>query len=390
MTRILFYLPNVTPWWFEQIITPLVKLLARDCDVHVMVPPFWRGTGITEWHLGPFLDGPEVTWHILDDDSHPALRTSATGDGALLDLITSIDADYTLCRSADPEVMHAFPGVVRYIMEGVAPLLRNGGAPVIFPSRLFEHGAMSPLAEDQLAQLDAAFAEIWAMLGEKIARQTPPSWRIAAGVAPERKVVALALEYEFEDTFTGPHRTFVDNRGLIAHVAERLDDDIFLAITNHPLNDLYVDPAPVEALVAALGDRAAIIRSDDEAINATDLVARDCDGAIVELSKSHIVYAYFNVPMLRLASSATAPWLNAATDIDAFSAAIRDGTAQPPSIDATRRWFAHHIANSALDVADPELTSEMVIDHFRRPSNPARWDRNLARFARQLRQHEHA
>lgn len=390
MTRILLYLPNVTPWWFDNIISRLVRVLASDADVHIMVPPLWRGTGITEAQLAPYADGPAVTWHILDDDSHPALRTSATGDGALLGLINSLDADFTLCRSADIEVTHAFPGVVRFIMEGAAPLLGNGGTPVMFTSRLFEYGALPPLPEEQLAALEEAFAPIWARLGTKMAAGAGPSWRVAAGVDPDRKVVALPLEYEFEDEFIRPHRRFASNVELISHVAKRLDRDIFLAVTNHPLNDLYVDPAPVEEIIASLGDRAAIIRSEVKGINGTDMVARDCDGAILELSKCYVVHAFFGVPIVRLSSFPTASWLNASPDLETFSDAIRDGRASPPDPRSTRRWFAHHIANSAVDLDDPDLTCADIVDQLRRPSNPDRWVRKLERFHQQLLCHEAA
>ncbi len=44
--KIMFYLPVVTPWWFVNIITPLIRSAARDAEVFVLVPPRWRNTGI--------------------------------------------------------------------------------------------------------------------------------------------------------------------------------------------------------------------------------------------------------------------------------------------------------------------------------------------------------
>lgn len=384
MTRILFYLPNVTLWWFDNVVAPLARILARECEVHIMVPPRWRSTGIEPAQLLQFADGPDVTWHILDGDDHPSLRTAGSRNAELRDLVTAIDADCTLCRCADPEAVHAFPGMVRYIMEGAAAPIVNGGNPIIFTTRLFEHGALPPLTETQAAWLDANFAGIWAEFEDEL-RAPLPSWRAAAAVAPDRKVLAVPLEYQLEDSFMGPHHHFPDNIALIDALAASFGEEVFLAFTNHPLNDLYGDNAALEARIAALGGRGAMIRSGVAGINATDLVARDCDGAFVDLSKSYLVYAYFGVPIVRPNVLATAPWLNAARDLGGFAEALEAGAATPPDPIATRRWFAHHIANSALDLANRKLTPEQVLDHVRRPFNPDRWQGNIDRFVRQLR-----
>jgi len=389
MARILFYLPNVTLWWFDNVVTPLARLLAAEHEVHIMVPPAWRGTGITADRLAPFADGPEIHWHILDGEDHPALRENGAADPEVRARVAAIDADYTLCRCADPEVIHAFPGTVRFLMEGAATPLANGGNPIIFTTRLFEHGAMPPLGEEQGAALDAAFADIWADY-EAGLRAPVPSWRAAAGIAAGRKAVAVPLEYELEESFTVPHRLFADNLTLVDRVAAAFDDDVFLAFTNHPINEDHADNRAIEAKIAALGDRGALIRSHVPGIAATDLVARDCDGAVLDLSKCYLVYAYFGVPMARPRGHATARWLNVETDLDAFAAAVRDGRATAPSPEMTRRWFACHIANSALDVANRRLDAGQVLDHIRRPLDPGRWEGNLDLFRRQMRRQARA
>ncbi len=43
--HVLFYLPVVTPWWFDNIVAPLIRAAASDARVSVLVPPLWRGTG---------------------------------------------------------------------------------------------------------------------------------------------------------------------------------------------------------------------------------------------------------------------------------------------------------------------------------------------------------
>jgi hypothetical protein len=379
--RLLFYLPNITPWWFDNMIAPLVRALAPEVEVHVMVPPMWRSTGVTPGQLAPFADGPAVEWHVLDEIEPGLLRRAGSSDAAIRDLVRRIDPDITLCRCADPEVIHGFPGVVRFVMEGAAHPIANGGSTIIFPTRLFEHGAMPPLTAELEAQLDAAFTPVWTHFAPKLRGDGAPSWRVAAGIDPGRPVVSVPIEYDFEDSFNGPHQYFRDNHALIDAVADAFGDDVFLAFTNHPLNDLYGDNRAVEAHIAKLGARAAIIRPPAEGIKATEMVARDCDGAVVDLSKSYLAYACFGVPIVRPTAIATAPWLNAMTDLDAFASVLAAGQAVAPSPDATRLWFAHHIANAALDTGNPALDAAMVLDHIVRPLNPARWEGNLKRFA---------
>lgn len=390
MKKILFYLPNVTPWWFDHVIAPLIHLVAAEHEVHVMVPPLWQGTGIGGHQLRRFGEMPEISWHIVDGENHPALRDGITGHDDVVAFVRDIDPDYVLCRCADPEVIRQFPGTVRYIMEGVAPPVRTDSRAVIFTDELFEFGAMPELDAADAKRLDAAFAEIWPLFDRHVERGPAPSWREQAGVAPDRKVIALPLEYEFEDTFTGPHRAYRDNCGWIEEMAARIDDDIFLAITNHPLNDLYVDQGPVKAAVAALGDRAAIVRFDDKDTNATEAVAADCDGAILELSKSYLVYAHGGVPIARPAAFRTAAWLNAEADVGTFSGAVRAGEARPAAPDATRRWFAHHFANNVVHLRNRDLDAGEILDRLDRPTDPDRWERNIARFDQLLRKRTNA
>lgn len=385
MTRILFYLPNITPWWFDHMVAPLIRTLASAAEIHAMVPPLWRSTGITADQLAPFSDGPEINWHILDEFDPLILRTAGSQDAALNAWVREIDADITLCRCTDPDVIAAFPGTVRYIMEGASHPIANGGFPVIFPTRLFEHGAMPVLSAAEAETLDRGFADIWTHFEAEVRHRDVPSWRGAAGVSPDRPVVAVPLEYDLEDSFTAGHQHYPNNLDLIDDVAAHFDEEVFLAFTNHPLNNLYGETAGVEARITALGGRAAMIRSDVADIKATELVARDCDGAVVDLTKSYLAYAYFGVPFVRPTRLPTADWLNAARDVGDFAMALKTGTATPPSADATRRWFAHHIADAALDVGNPRLTADWILDHLRQVPDPNRWAANLGQFDRQLR-----
>ena len=108
--RVLFYLPIVTPWWFDNIVVHLIHVLARECEVHVMVPPSWRGTGISKAQAPHIEALPHVHWHLLNGDAHPQLRIDASEDSALLDSVASLAPDLTLCRSADLKTPARFPG----------------------------------------------------------------------------------------------------------------------------------------------------------------------------------------------------------------------------------------------------------------------------------------
>ena len=46
--KVLFYLPVVTPFWFENMVEPLIRRMASSAEVHILAPKFWRNTGIGE------------------------------------------------------------------------------------------------------------------------------------------------------------------------------------------------------------------------------------------------------------------------------------------------------------------------------------------------------
>ena len=73
--KILFYLPVVTRWWFDNVIEPLIRTLAAECEIHVLAPAPWRGTGIGPRELQRCMDLPEIRWCIMDGPDHPSTRT---------------------------------------------------------------------------------------------------------------------------------------------------------------------------------------------------------------------------------------------------------------------------------------------------------------------------
>ena len=75
MAKILFYLPVVTPWWFDTIVAPMIAKLGAEAEIHVLAPEFWRNTGIGPNQLHTCASMPDIHWHIVEDDAHISLRT---------------------------------------------------------------------------------------------------------------------------------------------------------------------------------------------------------------------------------------------------------------------------------------------------------------------------
>jgi len=196
--KILFYLPANHAFWFDKVVTPMMRCAARDAEVHVVVPPLWSGanpalarlsTGITAEQLESCADLPDVRWHIVGGDDHPSLRTSPAAPETLIEAVRAIGADYTFCRSADVRTPAAFPGKVRYLMEGefppLPPVLAPAGSKRAWrtPARscqrvtlmgpgLYDHGIVPPLDPEQRAWLLERIAPAW---------QALHAWRSDAG-----------------------------------------------------------------------------------------------------------------------------------------------------------------------------------------------------------------
>src|SRR3546814_11577179 len=101
----------------DLIVGGMIKTLSAVFDVHVIVPSLWSGTGIGPDQIVPLLDQGDVNWHVLDSHRYRHLRTSAQEMPEILDLVSKIDADYTLCRSADITNPNLYPGTVGDITD---------------------------------------------------------------------------------------------------------------------------------------------------------------------------------------------------------------------------------------------------------------------------------
>jgi hypothetical protein len=382
--RILFYLPVITPWWFDNVVEPLLRCLAREHEVHVLAPIPWKGTGIGQRELAAAAHLPQVHWHIFDGDSHPTMRTEPTERAGIVEFVQSLAPDYVLCRSADCETVRQFPGIVRHLMEGGAAPLSIPQDWVILQEEPFDHGLLPELDAAARAELDRLIAPIWSGMEQlaRPSRQLRKSFRQWAGLPGDRPILVLPLEYEHEENFFPIHRVgATPNRRLIAELDESIDESFFLAITNHPLNEKHVDNSALEAEIAARGTRMRLLPgTGPNGENTTMLLARDGDGMLVGDSKVYAMAGFFGTPMLRRSQFRTGEWLNAYTDLENFLPAVAAGEARRPDPEAARTWFAFHIANNLLDPNDPELTASELLARLDRPVDPARWERGFARL----------
>ncbi|GLT00161.1 hypothetical protein GCM10007897_15450 [Sphingobium jiangsuense] len=381
--KVLFYLPVVTPWWFDNVMEPLIRIMAREAHVSVLAPAPWSFTGVGEREMQRMADLPDVDWYIMNRDDHPSTRTIPDNQRELVDFVHSLAPDYTFCRAADIETPLHFPGVVRYVMEGDASPLRPGAPSYAIKHLPFDHGEMPDLPEEAWRHLETAFAPVWEDRLRRFEnfRQDRDFVLDRAGIPADKPFVLLPLEYEHPENFFLMHRlgAFPNDR-LVEELVDRLPDTHRLVVTDHPLNKYAVDGYALEEVVDRLGDKAILIDAKIMGNPPTEVLSPHADAMILGDSKCYSIAAFFGTPMLRRSRFATGGWMNAETDLDRFLERLGQGTLSAPDAKATRRWFAFHFANEAFTPDDPALTPSELIDRMVTPINPDRWDRGLARF----------
>ncbi|PVX28288.1 hypothetical protein [Sphingomonas pokkalii] len=381
--RVLFYLPVVTSWWFDNIVEPLIRCVASVAEVHVLAPAPWRNTGLGPAELGRCVDLPNVHWAIVDSGDHASLRTVPADREGLIAYVRSLAPDLVLCRSADFDTPQAFPGVVRYIMEAVtAPFdLVSPANTVHFTEAPFVNGFLPTLPDADAARLDALIAPAWADM--------QAYWREACGEREDvfrvlgldtgRPAFLLPLEYEHEENFYLQHRPGSrSSRELVAQAAAAVKGIGTLVVTDHPLNAQHVDRDAFYDFLATL-DNVVLVEDPVWDTPPTIALARHVDGALLHDSKSFALAAAFGVPMRRHSRFASAPWLHDGAELSAFVRAVAAGTAMRPEEAMVRRWFGYHLANEAFYPTDPTLTGAMVIDRAMRPVDPGRWQAGIGR-----------
>jgi len=383
MPTVLFYLPVVTPWWFHNIVLPLIKALYGAAVVHILAPPMWRNTGIGPDEVAACSSLPDLQWHIVAGEDHSSLRTKPDDPEGLVGFVRSLNPDYVFCRSADIETPSAFPGKVVHLLEGGAPPFRTPSEWIILQRDFWHHGSMPHLEADDRALVEAGFAPNWARMRTRLEQEMPfclPRAQAleSLGLPTDRKIIMLPLDYEHEEMFSSIHHRYERNIDLIHAVMDWIDDRFLVAITDHPLNYQHIDNSRVHAAIEALGDRARLVPNDPEGrYSVTDLLIKHGDGLIVQNSKAIYSGAMFGTPMLRLSSRPTADWIGVLTEVDEFLSEVTAGR-RGAAEDQLRLWYGCHILHEIIDPA--AISAGEILDRLDRPYSRERLAGGLSRF----------
>ncbi len=386
--RILFYLPVVTPWWFSNIVIHAIRAVARDHDVHVMVPPLWSGTGISMGEADHLRSLPNVHWHILDGPNHPRLRINASNEGDLIEFVQTLAPDLTLCRSADMKTPTLFPGTVRFIMEGGAPPFDLSNLSVTLKKGLFDHGFMPEFGGPIADQLDAIANNLWsdmiARQNGRLGQSSRTEFLASARLDMCMPIIGLPLEYEQAENFFGQHNAFPDNTAMVRAITEEIGDEATLLVTHHPLTEQYGETSAVNGAILEQNGRVKLLkRTGFAGMNGGDVtfsMIQHCDAVIVGNSKCWSIAAAMGTPMVRLSDAPTASWANAYRTLPLLLSDLSHGKAIGADSTMTKRWFAHHILNSSIEPADSGFCAQDLIDRASKPADIAWWDAALVRY----------
>lgn len=344
--KILFYLPVVTPWWFENIITPMVLALGKDPDVsqiHIVVASLWRNTGVAPYHLRP-LDGVDkIRVHMVDTVSNKNATRDFRLDGAdvpgLMDLVTTINPDITLARSADVVTPRRFPGRLRFITEGAAPPYKTDARWVVLDEHPFRHG----LLKDQVHASSAVCYELVGLL--PVEKQPPESARKRLSLPTGRPILAAPLHYEHEENFFLRHAAYPTALAEIRTLLQNTDPNVILAITDHPLNRIHVDRRELRKALAKYPKRIVVCDQD----NATPLLSACADAMVSDLSKAWSLAAFNGTPIINIGREPMAEWIHA-TPGAAGIKHIAQGNGLPiADPEALKLWYGWHLGARLFD-----------------------------------------
>ncbi|MBD9510522.1 hypothetical protein IB265_27535 [Ensifer sp. ENS10] len=393
MTNILFYLPVVSERYFEWFVAPLVRILVADAEIHIVAPPQWLATGVTERQKALLADIENIQWHILDVEDHESLRTSPADPEYVVKLIEALNPNYVFCRSADVSTPMLFPGKIRFMMESIIPPFRlrsDLSSPLMLDGpRLYDQGFMPDLTLDQRHAIATRFRPRW----EAVRAETAPlqsareQYLFEAGLPVDRKIIALPLNVEAQNNFfIKVHSITPSNIKLIDELASHLGDDFVLALTEHPLNrkgDPLVDQSveSLDPLIEKWRGKVIVVDASGPTGDATTSLVQHSDGVVICESKSFGYAAFFQKPIFRVSKYRSADWMNAYLDFKLFLSDILKESAFVPVDDEAMLWFGYHWANNVFALSDPKLTLEDIVDRFERPVNADRWAAGFDRIA---------
>lgn len=371
--RIFFYLPVITPWWFDEIVVPMLHRLEADAaveEVHIMVAPLWRNTGISGEHLVPLTGLEKLRWHIVDEEDPALFRKAAHCIAGLVETVNKAAPDLVLARSADFETPRQFDAPVRYIMEAAAAPFATHPAWIVLEEQPFAYGAM-PQDEALLEACILRATPLWNHARRMAASRDQA--REALGLDHDGPVLAVPLQYEHEENFflsQARHGSSVDLLGdLLDHTAQ----NVLLAVTDHPLNTLHVSRLGLDHFAATRPDRIRLIQTHD----ATARLVLSADAVLTDLSKTWSLAAFYGTPLLHVGRFAVADWLQAHRNPASFH---KGGLSAPDAL-ATRHWFAWHLAGRLMDPR--RVDSGLLHRHFTGALLSTDLDANIAALSEQ-------
>ena len=379
--KILFYLPLARGWMLENVIEPMIAKLSAVADVHVMVPSIWmeRYSATTAFPSQAWCR--EVAWHPLDADrSALDILDSAGPSPDILEAARAIAPDHCLCRSTCTRLPTRLPGRVHYIMEASAPPFHLPKHCISLEPQIFDYGMIPDLTAEDRRVLTELILPTWTAIEQNSPHDK--TWRTRRGLPPDRRIVVLPLEYDHPDNLFGVHRSVRPNHLLVARLADRVRAPLFLAVTNHPLNDKFVDKGELIETLGARKHTARLLSPEPIAGGITTYLARHADGMIVGDSKSFSAAAFFGTPILRLSKFASGPWMRAYDDLDRFTADLAAGECAAARRDDAIIWFAFYLMNQVFAPRDADVSGAELRSRIARPLGQERWPAAFGRFER--------
>lgn len=363
--KILFYLPAITPWWFETLIAPMIRALYDEAEIHIIVAPVWCATGLNMRDVEPLSDLTALNWHIISADNPADFVMDGTEVEGLLDLVNAINPDLTLARSADRRTPGFFPGMVRYIMEHGCHPFHTPYRGFVLEEQPFYHGVMPAhvaKAGDYAAKL---LGPNWDKINDIFSEPAPGDSRARLGLPADRPVLAIPLQYEHEENFFGIGSPLQYGPEFLEELLHALDPRIVLAVTDHPLNLRHLLRLGLEKLAHKYPDRLYLYPVNADLGSPTTLLIHAADAVLIDRSKCVTMAAFFGTPIIHIGDSVLAGWMNATP----LAAVTADGMANRglPAPDATmaRRWFGWHLGTRLVN--PNKVTLKAVLDrvHYR-------------------------
>ncbi len=343
----------------------MLRALHGQADLHVIVGPLWRNTGLEMEHVEPLADLPEINWHVVCADDPYQFRMDGQSVEGLLDLVEAIAPDITIARSADRVTPGLFPGALRYITEPGAEPFHAPHRWFVLDEHPFHHGIMPGHVAGPADRAAALMAPIWQTLETLYAEPHKGAFREQLGLPADRPVLAVPLQYEHDENFHGVGSPFQYGPEFIYELLDQLDERIVLAITDHPLNAQFLIRIELERIAAKYPDRVRLYPWDKERGSPTSLLVRAADGVLLDQSKCVFLATFFGVPIVHCGDSITADWLRATRLEELGADALANRGLPAPDRAMARRWFGWHFGmrllkgcdNQPRDAREPRLQS---------------------------------